>query len=227
MTTKITLQQLAIKINGNIWEKGDLKRIYLEKGNNTKKMSTKAYVYQNEAGEFQVSCKVECPSQPWQWCKSQEEEVKTSVMNSIENIIKISSLTLVKYKHLEESEGFMVFVKEGDNEPKWYTEELFYQSFEEYPENVFPEYQSFYDEIQTNKPTPAPVVQIKKETPIASLMNTATPTYGAGSRVFHPKFGEGTVTIESEKEIHIQFDKEEAGFRQLLKSFAKLSLVES
>ena len=35
----ITLELLAEKLKGNLWTKGDLKRIYLNKGYNTKKMS--------------------------------------------------------------------------------------------------------------------------------------------------------------------------------------------
>lgn len=81
----ITLKQLAESLNGNYWEKGNLQRVYLDKGNNTKKMSTKTFVFQDENGEFKVSCKVYCPSQPWEWCKSQEESVKKTVYRQIED----------------------------------------------------------------------------------------------------------------------------------------------
>lgn len=67
MTTKTSLQQLAEKLHETVWTKGDLKRIYLnDKGYNTKKMSTKTFIWQDESGDFNVSCKVECPSQSWQ-----------------------------------------------------------------------------------------------------------------------------------------------------------------
>lgn len=89
MTTQlpITFEVLAEKLGGNLWVKGDLKRIYLEEGHNTKKMSTKTFVWQNESGEFLVSCRIECASQPWQWCKSQEDEIKNKVAKRIANII--------------------------------------------------------------------------------------------------------------------------------------------
>lgn len=84
-TQTISLEQLAEKLGGNLWVKGDLKRIYLDEGHNTKKMSTKTFVWQDEDGQFKVSCKVECPSQPWQWCKSQEDDIKKSVYRQIES----------------------------------------------------------------------------------------------------------------------------------------------
>jgi hypothetical protein len=65
--TTISIEQLTEKIGGKLWVKDDLKRIYLnEAGWNTKKMSTKTFVFQDESGAFKVSCHVECPSQPWQ-----------------------------------------------------------------------------------------------------------------------------------------------------------------
>lgn len=67
----ISIEQLAEKLNGKLWVKGELKRIYLDEGWNTKKISTKTYVWQDEEGNFKVSCHVDCPSQPWQWHKSQ------------------------------------------------------------------------------------------------------------------------------------------------------------
>lgn len=63
----LTIEQLAEKLQGNLWIKGDLKRIYLDRGYNTKKMTTKTYVYERD-GQFMVSCNVECANQPWQWC---------------------------------------------------------------------------------------------------------------------------------------------------------------
>lgn len=89
MNTQITIEQLTEKLNGSLWVKGDLKRIYLnEAGYNTKKMYTKTFVFQDENGDFKVSCKVDCPSQPWQWCKSQEDEVKEGVYEQISEIVE-------------------------------------------------------------------------------------------------------------------------------------------
>jgi hypothetical protein len=83
MTTQISLEQLAEKLNGKLWVKGDLKRVYLERGHNTKKMSTKTYVYEIN-GEFKVSCYIDCPSQPFEWIKSQQEQIISRVLESIE-----------------------------------------------------------------------------------------------------------------------------------------------
>lgn len=80
----LTIEQLAEKLGGKLWIKGDLKRIYLDRGYNTKKMSTKTYVYQREDGTFGVKCSIDCPSQAFQWIESQENEVVESVKLSIE-----------------------------------------------------------------------------------------------------------------------------------------------
>jgi len=86
-TTKITIEDLAVKLNGKMWTKGDLKRIYLDRGYNTKKMSTKTYVQLSPSGMWDVKCFVECPSQDYNWCKSQAEQVIGSVENQINEIL--------------------------------------------------------------------------------------------------------------------------------------------
>lgn len=82
-----TLDQLNEKLNGKIWEKAGKKRIYLDKGHNTKKMKTTTYVEQNENGEFVVKCFIDCPSQNWNWIKSQQEKVIEGVEEDIETIL--------------------------------------------------------------------------------------------------------------------------------------------
>jgi len=84
--TTITLEQLAEKLKGKLWIKGDMKRVYLDRGYNTKKMSTKTYVFEKD-GQFIVSCYIECPSQDWNWIKSQQQEVVASVEAEIEEAI--------------------------------------------------------------------------------------------------------------------------------------------
>jgi len=86
-TQTISIETLAEKINGKLWIKGDLQRIYIDAGYNTKKMSTKTFIYQKD-GEFIVSCHIECSNQPYQWIKSQEQEVKESIYSKIEDCIK-------------------------------------------------------------------------------------------------------------------------------------------
>ncbi|SHF49110.1 hypothetical protein [Dysgonomonas macrotermitis] len=85
----ITIELLAEKLGETLWIKGSIKRIYLnDAGWNTKKMSTKTYIWQNENGDFKVSCRIECPSQPLSWIKSQEEEVINNVLSSIEEALQ-------------------------------------------------------------------------------------------------------------------------------------------
>jgi hypothetical protein len=84
--TTITLEQLAEKLNGKLWIKGDMKRVYLDRGYNTKKMSTKTYVFEKD-GQFIVSCYIECPSQPFTWIKAQQQEVVASIESEIEEAI--------------------------------------------------------------------------------------------------------------------------------------------
>ncbi len=84
----VTIETLAEKLEGKLWVKGDLKRIYLDSGYNTKKMSTKTYVYQKENGTYVVVCNTDCPSQNSNWIKSQENQIIESLNNSIENIIE-------------------------------------------------------------------------------------------------------------------------------------------
>jgi single-stranded DNA-specific DHH superfamily exonuclease len=87
-TKNVTIEQLSERFNQTVWVKGDLKRIYLnDEGYNTKKMSTKTFIFEKDA-EFIVSCRIECPSQPYQWIQSQEEEVKESVYSRIEDFIE-------------------------------------------------------------------------------------------------------------------------------------------
>lgn len=85
--TAITIEQLGEKLGGKLWIKGDMKRIYLDRGYNTKKMSTKTYVFHRENGTFGVSCYIECPSQDFNWIKSQQEEVINNVLEDIEETL--------------------------------------------------------------------------------------------------------------------------------------------
>jgi hypothetical protein len=84
----ISIEDLAEKLNGKLWEKGNMKRIYLnDYGYNTKKMSTKTFVYAKEDGTFGINCKIECPSQNPNWIDSQENEIIESLTETIQEII--------------------------------------------------------------------------------------------------------------------------------------------
>jgi len=88
MKTQITIEQLAEKIGRQVWEKGSLQRIYLnDTGWNTKKMSTKTFIFQDGNGEFQVSCTIDCPSQHDNWIESQEREVIDRISSYIEQAV--------------------------------------------------------------------------------------------------------------------------------------------
>ncbi|WP_220761705.1 hypothetical protein [Flavobacterium sp. UMI-01] len=105
MKATITLQELATKLNGKYWEKGDLKRVYLEEGYNTKKMSTKTYVYERKDGTFGVSCRIECPSQNDNWITSQEDMIIEGVEKAIEEILNPvdeNEVVEVKEKNIQE-----------------------------------------------------------------------------------------------------------------------------
>ena len=95
MKNNITIEQLAERLQGKLWVKGDLKRIYLDEGYNTKKMTTKTYVYQREDGTYGVSCNIDCPSQAWQWIKSQQDEIIESVNTKIERAMSDTAYILV------------------------------------------------------------------------------------------------------------------------------------
>jgi Zn-dependent oligopeptidase len=83
---KATLEKLSEKLNGKYWGKGGLKRVYLTRGHNTKKMSTKVYIEQINL-EYVVKCFVECPSQDMNWCKSQADIVIKSVQKEIKEAL--------------------------------------------------------------------------------------------------------------------------------------------
>lgn len=86
MKAIITLQELAVKLNGKFWSKEGKERVYLEEGFNTKKVSTSTYV-EIVNGNFVVKCFVKCDSQSYQWCKSQADIVIENVTETIREIL--------------------------------------------------------------------------------------------------------------------------------------------
>lgn len=94
----LSIEQLAEKLGGNLWIKEDKKRIYLDRGYNTKKMSTKTYVYQREDGTFGVSCYIDCPSQDYNWIKSQQNKVIKNVEDDIEDAMATEIFLVVNEK---------------------------------------------------------------------------------------------------------------------------------
>lgn len=88
MKKTLTLAQLAGYLGGKLWEKGTMCRIYLNKGYNTKKMSTKTYVYKTDDGDFRVVCNIDCPSQHDNWIAKEEQAMVESVSARIIDIIE-------------------------------------------------------------------------------------------------------------------------------------------
>jgi hypothetical protein len=84
MSKKLSLYELAERLGYKVWEKDDLKRIYVNEGYNTQKTSTTTFIWQDENDEFKVNCYIECPSQPWNWIRSQKEKV----LERVEDIIR-------------------------------------------------------------------------------------------------------------------------------------------
>lgn len=217
-TRNVTIEQLAERFNQTVWVKGDLKRIYLnDEGYNTKKMSTKTFVWQDENGNFIVSCKVECPSQPWQWCKSQEQEVKDTVLSKIDNAIAQINAVLVDFKISEENQNQMtVYVKENiEKEPVWYTEELFFDKFGCYPNELFKQLPEPKSEIFLLKES-GQLIKIEAE-------KTAAVFEAVGEKYSHFKFGVGVVLSEDDQTITLDF--EGVGEKKLLKRFGLLTKV--
>ena len=95
---KATLEKLSEKLNGKYWEKGGLKRVYLTRGYNTKKMSTKVYVEQINL-EYVVKCFVECPSQDQNWCNSQADMVIKQVQQEIKEVLATEYFYVVNSKN--------------------------------------------------------------------------------------------------------------------------------
>ncbi len=240
----LTIEQLAEKLNGNLWVKGNLKRIYLDKGYNTKKMSTKTFVFQNENGDFVVSCKVECSSQPWQWCKSQEDEVKESVYEQIEEI-----LSDIAYIMTDKEGNYLDYagkVTELNNSQYYYTEteakkELdsctYYAKYITMPRNEFDIEVERLDEIERperecqeaeanakREAEKVDVMEAPKEKTKELKESSTIPT--EKQRVKHAKFGLGTVKSSTIDHIEVVFDNAEIGLKKLLVKFVKLEIVE-
>lgn len=242
-TSNITLEQLAEKLGQTVWTKGDLKRIYLNNaGFNTKKMSTKTFIFQTEDGEFKVSCRIECPSQAYQWIQSQEEEVKGSIYNDIER-----ALATEVYLVVNENDQF---IDDCGNVVKLNNIYSDYFYSHKKAENVVEEYGKVTNGLVDMKVITMPIAEFKAEVerlddveraeksakqsetvstipvskPSAKLEinNTETPEFGIGSKVKSPRFGEGTVIAESDKIVEVEFTE---GNKQLLKQFAKLERI--
>lgn len=246
-TANVTIEQLAEKLGEIVWSKGDLKRIYLnDEGYNTKKMSTKTFIWQDEDGNFQVSCRIDCPSQGVNWIKSQEEEVRANVFS------KIDAALATEYFFAKNKETGLYFDKLESKDCS-YNEVMLYPDYfkssseiKEYfeNENISIEkyeivkidrekceseseiaWENHRKEIELRREV-AKIEAEKTETskPVAKMGTTDNPEYGIGSKVNHASFGIGEVTEEDKEKVHINF--ESVGTKMLIKRFAKLEKVQ-
>ena len=87
MNKKHNIYELAERLGRKVWEINGLKRIYINDGYNTEKMSTTTFIWKDESGEFKVNCYIECPSQPWNWIKSQKEIVISNVEEEVRHAL--------------------------------------------------------------------------------------------------------------------------------------------
>lgn len=230
-TPKITIEDLAVKLNGKMWTKGDLKRIYLDRGYNTKKMSTKTYVEETSEGNFNVKCFVECPSQDYNWCKSQAEQVIESVDQEIAEALVTEYFYVVNEETNQviddcQTAKSLVDLYVGGG---LYLREGFAKNFikREDLEGFAVKSISRVDyEALEVEPVVAAVVEekvISRPVYTPTIANIDNPTFGEGSKINHERFGNGIVLAEDEDHIEIQFANET---KKLLKRFAKLSKVD-
>lgn len=229
----ISFEQLAEKLNGKLWIKGDLKRIYLDEGYNTKKMSTKTFVEETEGG-YVVKCFIECPSQGWNWIKSQQEEVIERVETQIDHIIKRSTLELVDYKIIEDKAEVLVKAN-AESDSVWFMESDFNEEFGDYPADVFggklaEELEAIYEKKREANRMPVEEINAHNLLIKTSAINeiftkgvTESIEFGVDSKVKHSNFGIGVVTNETNEKITIDFPS--IGEKSLIKRFAKLTLV--
>lgn len=218
-TIKITIEDLAVKLNGKMWTKGDLKRIYLERGYNTKKMSTKTYVEETKTGDFNVKCFIDCPAQNYNWIKIQQEEVVENVESEIAEIIELTKVELVEVRlSQDETEVEVKISHNGNVEENFLTETEFDERFNKYPQSVF-------DNLpETKRPEPKAVVK-----PVIAVTEISAPIIkfelGNGKKIFHNRFGLGEITeeVDGGEKLRIVFETE--GEKLLLARFANLTFL--
>jgi hypothetical protein len=224
MTTTITLEQLASKINGKLWTKGDIQRVYVDYGFNTKKMTTKTYIYKKEDGTFGVSCYIDCPSQNYNWIKSQQEEVVQSVLAEIDNLLSDTVYIMVDQdnkivsqfgKEIKLNHCNMILT---EKEAKRELENCFY--FKSYITMDRIEFEAKVAELDLLEPS---INKTPTQTESSNRLDEYTSTVPVGLKYEHARFGIGISTAENEEKITINF--EEHGSKTFLKQFAKLNLI--
>lgn len=233
-STNITIEQLAEKLNGKLWVKGDLKRIYLDRGYNTKKMSTKSYIFEKD-GEFIAVCNIECPSQDWNWIKSQQQEVVEGINEDVQQAIEELTSENV-YVISKDGEFVDYFLNKFEAGNELYSSDVYYseaRAAKVIEENDLKgvEIKSFSKEewsAMCAKYIPKEVeeapIERQEVMPAMPIEKKEVVSYPIGAKVQHSRFGIGEVVSDNEKEIEITFP--EIGFKKLLKAFVTLTIVE-
>lgn len=236
---KLTLEELAEKINGRFWEKGDKKRVYLNAGHNTKKMKTTVYVELSPSGMFDVKCYIDCPSQDLNWVISQQEEVIESIERKIdeacadtyyyveENGVIIDDCSReTELKDLYVDGGLYIregqavyFIREEDLEG-CEIKSISREDFDKLEETIIPKEKVNKEEkLISSNPFPLPV-KVKKTT----KLRTKLTSFEIGKTYSHSKFGDGVLISQEEDKAVFNFSN--FGERALLKKFANLTLVD-
>ncbi len=216
MKTTISLQELGIKLNGKFWSKEGKERIYLDRGYNTKKMSTKTYV-EIKNDEFVVRCFIDCPSQNDNWIESQQFDVIENVEIEIKEIIELSKVELIESRlSKDETEVEVKISYNGNIEDNFLTENQFDERFNKYPQSVF-------ENLPTTKKIEiTPNVLVSKIEPKVEKIKIEL---GNGKKVFHQRFGIGEIIeeINDGEKLRVIFETE--GEKYLLARFANLKFL--
>lgn len=224
-----TIEQLAEKLNKTVWVKGDLKRIYMDSGYNTKKMKTTTYI-EVRNGEFAVRCFIDCHSQSQNWIESQQNEVIESIEKEIQEALATEYFYItnengkVVDENGDETELVDLYLFSGlylnelnakhhskrqeiEGEIKSISREDFEKLEQKKPVNVF-------EKVQ-------PKQRIPLEKPVA---NKEILKLEIGTKVNVARFGVGYVIELDEEKVKIRLypSKEE---KQFLRKFVKLEIV--
>lgn len=231
-----TIEELAIALEGKLWTKGDLKRIYLDRGYNTKKMSTKTYVYQKEDGSFGVKCTIECHSQHWNWIEKEQDLIIKGVDSEIKEALADT------YFLIQKTEGSDLYVNDSGKEvtlnnifstERFLTEKeaLKFIETELTPDckvvsiskEEFRTKEDALDEIDRAKRTvEIEAKKVESEQKKSVAQENLVRSFEIGGQVEHPKFGIGTVLSEEKETVKIEFQE---GIKNLLKQFAPLKVL--
>lgn len=231
----LTLEQLSEKLNGNVWKNGDKKRVYLNKGYNTKKMKTTAYV-ESFNGSFVVRCFIDCPSQPSNWIESQEQQIIESVNESIEEATT-TDVFLIKNEKGEYSDSTSSFCEIDNCTEVFYSEEkaeefiseefiyskikpvVFKMNKDKFEKQIDDSWERLQEE-RKNKESEKPKEPSKKTNIIAPKTRDKL-ILKDGIIVLHKKFGEGEVTKLDDKKVEVDFGGE-FGKKSLLINYCNL-----